>query len=123
MLFYIADPDLRQNPAFPRRCLSKWSLQELFDTFFVCQHCQEFNLCVQHIFRCKFTFVNYSHLKIFQVRFQSLDIFATRVLKIIGSDLVGPGMVSSRLKRLTQYEREKSEGVWVRECQNAVIEV
>ena len=30
MLFYTADPDLRQNPAFPRCCLSKWSLQELF---------------------------------------------------------------------------------------------
>jgi len=30
VLFYTADPDLRQDPAFPRCCLSKWSLQELF---------------------------------------------------------------------------------------------
>lgn len=29
MVFYIADPDLRQDPAFRRRSLSKWSLQEL----------------------------------------------------------------------------------------------
>ena len=25
-----SDPDLRQDPVFPRCCLSKWSLQELF---------------------------------------------------------------------------------------------
>ena len=30
VLFYIADPYVRQDPAFPHRCLSKWSLQELF---------------------------------------------------------------------------------------------
>ena len=30
MLFYITDPDVRQDPAFPRCCLSKCSLQELF---------------------------------------------------------------------------------------------
>ena len=34
MLFYIAGPDLRQDPTFPRRSLSKWSLQELFTSFF-----------------------------------------------------------------------------------------
>ena len=26
----LSDPDLRQDPVFPRCCLSKWSLQELF---------------------------------------------------------------------------------------------
>ena len=36
MLFYIADPYLRQDPAFFRRSLSKWSLQELFTSFFEC---------------------------------------------------------------------------------------
>ena len=30
MLFYIADPDLHQCPAFPRSWLFKWSLQKLF---------------------------------------------------------------------------------------------
>ena len=30
MLFYIADPDLHQCPAFPRSWLFKWSLQNLF---------------------------------------------------------------------------------------------
>ena len=30
VLFYIADRDLHQDPAFPRCCLSKWTLQELF---------------------------------------------------------------------------------------------
>ena len=30
VLFYIADRDLHQDPAFPRCCLSNWSLQELF---------------------------------------------------------------------------------------------
>ena len=30
MLFYTADPDLRHDPAFPRCCLSKRFLQELF---------------------------------------------------------------------------------------------
>ena len=28
--FFIADPDLHQDPAFPHCCLSKWSLQESF---------------------------------------------------------------------------------------------
>ena len=32
-VFYIADPDLHQDPAFPRFCLSKWSIQELFPDF------------------------------------------------------------------------------------------
>lgn len=30
MLFCFADPDLQQDPAFTRCCLSKWFLQELF---------------------------------------------------------------------------------------------
>ena len=28
--FFIADPNLHQDPAFPHCCLSKWSLQESF---------------------------------------------------------------------------------------------